>query len=210
VSIHRQAILNVLGENLDPNRPLTESEFQAILAEADRLKAAAANGPAPTADPRRAGPIQVSDLQLQLAVLRDAGMDEADAYRAIATGQGRPNAEAMTKKKTELQARADIEAAAAYDRSPAGREEAAQQALAQREADARLAHGARELIRDRFGDAVDSMSDADALINAGIRKSPGQERQEALDERARRLHPDVPDATELISTGTIDLFKEGN
>jgi hypothetical protein len=204
VSVYRQAITNL---GFDLNTQVTEENYAQIQAEADRIRAGAGTPP-PSTDPRRAAPIEVSDLQLQLAVLREAGMDEADAYRAIATGQGRPTAEMMATKKAELQARANAEAEARWNASPEGRTAAAHEALAQKEADARLAKGARELIRDQWGDAVDTMPVNDVLVNAGIRESENAKREREVYEASVRLLGDrVPTDPNPISTGT-NLYKE--
>jgi hypothetical protein len=205
LSYHRQAIQNVLG-HVDPSHVLTEAEVQAVLRETDRL-AQAGTAPQPSNDPRRAAPISVSDLELQLAVLTEAGMTRGEAFEAIHTGTGRPTPQMMQAKRAEMQEAADRAAREAFEASPAGKREAAQQALQQRREREELASGARELIRDQWGDAVDQMLVADVLIAAGIEESASARNARELDERAARLHPEVPATTELLSVN-VQRFTE--
>jgi hypothetical protein len=128
----------------------------------------------------------VSELELQLAVLTDAGMTRGEAFEAIHTGAGRPTPQMMQAKREELQQRADEQALLTYEASRAGKVEAAEAALQAKAERQRLAEGARELVRDHFGDATDRLTDEEALIAAGIEESASARHARELDERAAR------------------------
>lgn len=162
-----EAAASRLFPGRDPNT-FDHAELAQIAAEADRAEATAATER--TNDPRKAPPVSVSSLALEISALtRDGAMTEAQAFEALAKGS-RPSEAAIRAEREHLQSQADARAAAAYERSPAGRREAAERILAERAETKRLAEGARALLEPQHG-PVDDLSDAEVLDLSGIRPS---------------------------------------
>lgn len=182
MSVYRQAIANL---GLDPHAPLTQEGIRAIDVEAQRIKDATAPN-SPTFDPRKAAPVETSDHDLAFQLLREAGATEVEAYKSLAKGQS-PGHSAIQAKRAELQAQADEQARIAFERSPEGKREAAERALAERIGRDRIAEGGRELLRAQglfSEDRIAEMSTDELLVGSGIEKSAAQKRREEIDAKA--------------------------
>jgi hypothetical protein len=195
LSVFDQAIQNL---GLNPNDPVSPEAFAAVQAEAARIRAATGT---PTHDPRKAPTVQISDLSLSVELLTEAGATREEAFQSLAEGNKLP-ADALAARRAQHQERADAEAAAAYEASPAGRREAAETALQTRAERRRMAEGARELLRQSgySEDVVASWDNQTALVNAGLEESNSARYARELDERAARAHPEVPSSPEPISS----------
>jgi hypothetical protein len=174
----------------DPNN-FSAAQIDRIVVET-RAEFEQTTGPQRTSDPRKAEPVKVDDLELEVAILtRDGAMTEQEAFRELAAGH-RPTQAALNAARAELQAHADAEQARRYDASPDGRKEAALQLLADQKAEAELVEGGRALLKASANytpEMIDRLSDREALHYSGLRPD-----EQLMSHRERDAQIDTPEA----------------
>jgi hypothetical protein len=165
-------------------------------------------------DPRKAPPIQVTDLSLSVDVLLDANPDlsrdqAVELAPLLDSERVRPQIEAA---RTRRQAQADEAAAKTYDASPAGRRERAAAVLAAQQERIQLVEQGRALLelelpqRGFPADALDGMSDQEVLQAAGLTESP--ETAEEDDTLEANLDAIRSDSTRRLSSRWHQLTNE--
>jgi hypothetical protein len=172
----------VLGNRFNDTYTPTADEYRAIRAEENRIEREQATAPIEAGGPPRGAPVTTPDYIIAAQLIQEAGGTEAEAWKSVAApGTVQGMRDAINARLLEMQAEADARAAAEYQRTPAGLQEAAAAIRAEREAEAKLVADGRLLLEQRHGD-VSRLTDREILDHSGLVPSPDRITREE-DER---------------------------